>query len=388
MIFPWRNNEVDADPVVRSYISRHIHSPKTFVSRIDENDEMFLFDLQAHKGDRRQTAIGYYTIGSRIVGAIRQIADWHFGGLQNVDSFLDFACGYGRSTRFLIREMPPSRIWACDIYADAIKSQTRYHGVNGIVSVADPADFPKDVKFDFIFSSSFFSHMPETTFARWIETLYNLLTPRGILVFSTHDISLIPPSVVPRPKGIWFVPISESRTLDKNQYGVTHVDEQFVTEVVDRVTRGEGHLHRIERGLVCFQDLYILAKGLNREFSDLGFVHDPSGCLDSRQISPGGEAVLSGWAADINTGGSIKEIQVLSNGDIIKTVTPSHDRPDVAAHLQRASALHSGWTCHLGLDQVRRDQIIEVKVINNKKTSLIISYDNLETAFSLRAKAG
>ena len=56
--------------MVRSFIRRNIHSPHTFVSRIDEDDEMFLFDLRAHKGDRRRTAIGYYTIGSRILGAI------------------------------------------------------------------------------------------------------------------------------------------------------------------------------------------------------------------------------------------------------------------------------------------------------------------------------
>jgi SAM-dependent methyltransferase len=388
MIFPWRSNKVDADPVVRSYISRHIHSPQTFASRIDEDDEMFLFDLQVHNGDRRRVAIGYYRIGSRILGGIRQIADWHFGGLQNVGSFLDFACGYGRSTRFLIREMPPSRIWACDIYANAIKFQTRYHGVNGIVSVPDPASFPRNRQFDFIFASSFFSHMPETTFGRWIETLLDLLTPRGILVFSTHDTSLMPPSIPVPPSGIYFEASSESRTLDKNQYGNTYVNEEFVTTTVDRVSQGKTHLHRVKRGLVGFQDLYILGNDLSSDFSNLDFVHDPSGCLDKCQLSPAGEAVLTGWAADFNPGGSIREIQVLLNDTVMEAVTPSHDRPDIAQHFKCPAVLRSGWTCQLGRYKAGTGDIIEVKVISNKNKSLTILYDYLTSTLSQKAAAG
>src|ERR1017187_7725819 len=126
VIIPWKKRAHD-DPVVQSFIRQHVPSPNTFVSRIDEDDEMFLFDLHHNKGDRRRTAIGYYTVGSRIFGAIKQIADWHFQGLQNVGSFLDFASGYGRSTRFLSRELPPARIWACDIYPKAVAFQKRHY---------------------------------------------------------------------------------------------------------------------------------------------------------------------------------------------------------------------------------------------------------------------
>jgi SAM-dependent methyltransferase len=388
MILNWPNNKIDADPVVRSFVRRHVHSPETFVSRIDEDDEMFLFDLQAHKGDRRRTAIGYYTIGSRFCDAIRQIADWQFGGLQNVGSFLDFACGYGRFTRFLIREMPPKSIWACDIYSNAIKFQRRYFGVNGIVSVPDPANFPKGQKFDFIFASSFFSHMPETTFARWMETLLGLLTSRGILVFSVHDVSLLPPSVLVPPTGIVFVADSESRTLDKNQYGSTFVNEQFVAGVVHRVTGGKASLQCVRRGLVGYQDIYILTNSLNREASNFRFVHGPCGNVDSCHLSPAGEAFISGWAADINDGGTIKEIQILSNGEVIKTVSPDHDRADVAAFFQRPSLSHSGWSCHLSSDRIGADDIIEIRVINNQGRHLILSYNHLESMLSRSAVAG
>ena len=240
MKFNWRKSKSDEDPVVRSFIRQHIPSPQTFVSRIDEDDEMFLFDLQANKGDRRRTSIDYYTIGACIFDAIKQIAAWHFRGIHNVGSFLDFACGYGRSTRFLSRELTPSRIWACDIYPKAVAFQKWHYGVNGIVSVPDPTNFPMDRKFDYIFASSFFTHMPETTFARWMETLYGLLTEHGILVFSTRDASMIPPSLETPPTGILFLAHSESRTLDTNQYGSTFVDAEFVSRVANGVTAGKA----------------------------------------------------------------------------------------------------------------------------------------------------
>ncbi len=375
------------DRVVQRFLQSHSSSPKRFVSRIDNDDEMFLFDLRVNKGDRTRTAIDYYTIGSRIFNSIRQLANWQFGGLQNVGAFLDFACGYGRSTRFLIQELPPERVWACDIYAEAIKFQERYYGVNGMVSVPDPADFPKGQKFDFIFASSFFSHMPESSFGRWIETLRNLLTERGILVFSTHDVSLLPASVDVPPSGIFFTPNSESRTLDKNQYGTSYVSESFVTRVVDQVTRGEARVHRIQRGLVWFQDLYIVTRESNRDFTDLNFLHDCSGNFDACRPEPAGHGTLTGWAADLNLGGSIKEIQFISSERVIQTVTPSFDRPDVAAFYLSPSILRSGWNCQLREDCVRPTDIIEIKVVNQKGHSRTIVYDTLKALLNRRPTA-
>ena len=375
MKFTWFKSKSDEDPVVRSFVHHHVHSPETFAARIDKDDEMYLFDLQVNKGDRRRTSIGYYTTGSRIFGAIKQIAEWHFDGLRNVGSFLDFASGYGRSTRFLSRELPPGRIWACDIYPRAVEFQKRHYGVNGVLSVPDPADFPDDPKFDFIFASSFFSHMPETTFGTWIETLLARLNPDGILVFSTHDVSLIPPTVPIPANGILFLASSESRTLDTNQYGSTYVSEEFVARVVDWVSRGKVRLHRIRRGLCYFQDLYILAGRQNRDFLDLNFLHDPVGHLDTWQNIPSGEAYLAGWAADFNAGGSIKEIQIRSGGKVIETVTPDQDRPDVAKHFQCPSATRSGWTCRLKSHPIRPNDIVEITTINHAQRKGIIAYD-------------
>lgn len=367
--------KIHEDPVVRSFVRRLVASPRTFESRIDKNDEMWLFDLRANKGDRRRTAIGYFTIGSRILSSIRQIGAWHFGKLGNVGSFLDFACGYGRSTRFLCLELPPDRIWACDIYAEAVAFQQHSYGVNGIVSVPDPASFPSDRKFDYIFASSFFTHMPEKTFGTWLRTLFELLTPGGVLAFSTHDFALIPPGVARPATGILFATSSESRTLPGSQYGSTYVNEQFVRRVVDEVIPGRGRLHRVERGLCTFQDIYILAPRLNREFSELAFHHDPTGYLDAWVEGPNGQIRLAGWAADLNPGGSITEISFLSGDRLLATAVPDHDRVDVAEHLQCPAATRSGWQCRLDARAIASDECFEVSATNHVGDRTVIAFD-------------
>lgn len=375
LLVPSTPLRIHEDPVVQSFIRRHMASPQTFVSRIDEEDEMFLFALKAHNGDRRRTAIGYYTLGASIFGAIRQIAMWHFGGLENVASFLDFACGYGRSTRFLSQALSPSRIWACDIYSDAVDFQKRNYGVNGIASVPDPERFPKDKKFDYIFASSFFTHIPQETFGTWIRTLYELLNPRGILAFSTHDFSLIPPSIMPPVTGILFSMSSESRTLPKSQYGTTYVNERFVTEVVEDVTAGKGKLYRVERGLCYFQDIYILANSLNREFSEFTFFHDPIGYVDLWKETSKGVIDLAGWAADFNPGGSIKEVTFSSGDRIIDTIVVDHDRDDVAEYFKCPSAVRSGWRYRISRDNIHSDEVFEVSATNHVGKNTVIVYN-------------
>jgi hypothetical protein len=228
--------------------------------------------------------------------------------------------------------------------------------------------------------------MPESTFSHWMERLYGLLTDCGILVFSTHDASLLPPTVEFPASGIMFMEASESRTLDLSQYGSNYVNRQFVTRAVDSVTGGKAHLHRIERGIDRFQDIYIVARKLNRDFSDLKFVHDPGGFFDGGELSADGTACLNGWAADFNPGGTIKEIQFLTKGKVIATVVPSYDRPDVAKAFGRPALLHSGWTCNLRRDLVRLKDIIEIKVVNGTGQSSIIAYDLLH-AMVRRARA-
>ncbi|MEG4987982.1 methyltransferase [Microcoleus sp. BR0-C5] len=359
------NLDLVENPVIKAFIQDQTKFPENFKLNICEDDEMYLFSLNNVKDDRDRALVRYYSIGRRILDTVKQVVEWHFGSFENVPSFLDFACGYGRFTRFLIQEIPPERIWVSDIYANAVKFQTEYLGVNGIVSTGKPENYLIDRKFDCILANSFFSHMPERTFTSWLQNLYDLLTPNGILMFSVHDECLRSPHIEMPANGILFSAQSESQSLDKEEYGTTYVTEKFVRECVDRVSGGKAFVHRIKKGICRFQDLYVVTNELVRDFSELKFHHHPEGYIDVAAFTNKENLYLEGWVADVNLDGRIEELQVLVNGEVVQRCEPFYNRPDVAGYFENNGALQSGWSCYLPKNTVALQDVLIVKAINN-----------------------
>jgi len=362
------NLDLAENPVIKAFIRDQAKFPEDFKLNICEDDEMYLFSMKkiAEDGDDGTRAlVRYYAIGRSVLDTVKQVVEWHFGSFENVPSFLDFACGYGRFTRFLIQEMPPEKIWVSDIYANAVKFQTEYLGVNGIVSTGKPENYLIERKFDCILANSFFSHMPERTFTNWLQNLYDLLTPNGILMFSVHDQCLLQPHVEMPAKGILFSPESESQSLDKEEYGTTYVTEKFVRELVEKVSGGKAFVHRIQKGICKFQDLYVVTNQLVRDFSELKFNHQPGGYIDVAALTKKDTLYLEGWAADVNLDGRIEEVQVLVNGEVVQRCEPFYDRPDVAAYFGKEAILQSGWNCYLQKNTVTPEDVLIVKAINN-----------------------
>jgi SAM-dependent methyltransferase len=359
------NLDLVENPVIKAFIQDQAKFPENFKLNICEDDEMYLFSLNNVKDDRDRALVRYYSIGRSVLDTVKQVVEWHFGCFENVPSFLDFACGYGRFTRFLIQEIPPEKIWVSDIYANAVKFQTEYLGVNGIVSTGKPENYLIDRKFDCILANSFFSHMPEKTFTNWLQNLYDLLTPNGILMFSVHDRCLLPPHIEMPANGILFSPQSESQSLDKEEYGTTYVTEKFVRSLVEKVSGGKAFVHRLKKGICRFQDLYVVTNHLVRDFSELKFNHQPGGYIDVAAFTSKGSLYLEGWAADVNLDGRIEEVQVLVNGEVVERCEPFYDRPDVAEYFKKDGILQSGWKCYLPKNTVAPQDVLIVKAINN-----------------------
>ncbi|MEG4318966.1 MULTISPECIES: methyltransferase [unclassified Microcoleus] len=376
------NLDLVQNPVIEAFIREQAKFPEDFKLNICEDDEMYLFALSNVKDDRDRALVRYYSLGRRILDTVKQVVDWHFGSFENVPSFLDFACGYGRFTRFLIQEMPPEKVWVSDIYANAVKFQTEYLGVSGIVSTGKPENYLIDRKFDCILANSFFSHMPERTFTSWLQNLYDLLTPNGILMFSVHDECLRAPNVEMPAHGILFSALSESQSLDKEEYGTTYVTEKFVREVVDKVSAGKAFVHRIEKGICRFQDLYVVTNELVRDFSELKLYHHPEGYVDVAAFTNQENLYLEGWAADLNLGGRIEEVQVLVNNQIVQRCEPFYNRPDVAGHFKTDVALQSGWNCYLPKNTVAPQDVLTVKAINNYGLTWILETCTVQSLVS------
>ena len=214
--------------------------------------------------------------------------------------------------------------------------------------------------------------------------MYDLLTPNGILMFSVHDQCLLQPHIEMPANGMLFSPESESQSLDKEEYGTTYVTEKFVRKLVEEVSGGKAFVHRLRKGICRFQDLYVVTNQLVRDFSELKFNHQPGGYIDVAALTSKGNLYLEGWAADVNLGGRIDEVQVVVNGEIVQRCEPFYDRPDVAAHFQKDAILQSGWNCYLPKNAVTPQDVLIVKVINNYGGEWILETCTVKSLLSQR----
>ncbi|MGD1699651.1 methyltransferase [Dapis sp. BLCC M229] len=252
------NNKLTID----TFIQDQTIKPEKINVKIHPQDEMYLYALKNTDGRKDEALLRYFSNGKRILDAVKQIVEWYFDGFENISSFLDFASGYGRFSRFLLQEIPIDKIWVSDIYPGAVEFQKQEFSVAGIVSTNAPEDYQINQKFDCIFACSFFSHTPQKTFTGWLEKLYSCLTENGILIFSTHDLSLMTIETDVEAEEIYFTPESESLFLKTEDYGVTYVGEKWVGKVIQKVTQGKGKWHRIKRGICGYHDLYIVWNNL------------------------------------------------------------------------------------------------------------------------------
>src|SRR5690349_19556785 len=287
----------EASPLVLSALSglRSAGAPDL---AIDARDEMLGFLVDAFEGNRERALFQYFRSGRSIADGMLQILRWRFGDPGRVEKLLDFASGYGRVTRFLVGEIPPGRTWVSDVYEGGVRFQEERFGVHGIVSTIRPEDFVCAERFDAILVTSLFTHLPEERFVAWLRVLWSLLNPGGVLVFSAHSPDLLPPGTTMPESGILFEELSESGSLATSDYGSTWVTPEFVRRALDRAAGpSTASLHRVDRGLNNFQDLYVAVPGAEVGFSSLAFRGDPLLYVENCRLQENGRRLyLDGWA--------------------------------------------------------------------------------------------
>jgi SAM-dependent methyltransferase len=338
----------DDVPVVQSLIEDLGVAPGTLGLAIDDRDEMLGFLVDAYDGDREQALFRYFRSGASIADSMLQVLRWHFGATDRIGKLLDFASGYGRVTRFLVREIPAERIWAADIYEGGVRFQEETFGVHGIVSTTRPEDFSCAERFDAILVTSLFTHLPEERFIAWLRVLVGLLAPGGILAFSTHSPAVLPAGTAMPESGIFFQPTSESTSLDKHDYGSTWVTPEFVRAALDRAGSPRASLHCLGRALCNFQDLCLVVAAPQVDFRPLSFQWEPYLFLDRAQLWEMGRRLdLRGWVAALS--GPVRAIEVRLDHELLTTISKFDPRPDVAAFLGDERFLNTGWSCSCSL---------------------------------------
>lgn len=222
-------------------------------SAIHPDDHIFSF-LVAHPDLPGQKAATYYfQDGAKSKLKIESLAREL---LKDYHTLLEFASGYGCVTRHLINSSSHD-LWTCDIHPAAVDFLQRDLGTRAFLSSPFPEILKVPQQFDAVFALSFFSHMPMTTWARWLVRLVQATRPGGFVIFTTHGLkSPFPDAVIP-PTGFWFAPASEQADLPTAQYGTTITTPAFVHAVVNSVD-GIKLIKFEEAAWWGHQDLYVL----------------------------------------------------------------------------------------------------------------------------------
>ena len=100
---------------------------------------------------------------------------------------LDMPCGHGRVLRYLRARYPSAEITACDLLRDGVDFCAENFAAIPVYSQASPSLLALERgAFDLVWVGSLLTHFD---CRRWVEFLTffrSLLTPGGVLVFSTH----------------------------------------------------------------------------------------------------------------------------------------------------------------------------------------------------------
>jgi SAM-dependent methyltransferase len=122
--------------------------------------------------------------------------------LSDFSTILDFGCGCGRLTRYLVPSAG-QKLVGIDIDPESI-AWCNEHLVRERVAFAVNRDTPplsfEDASIDLVIGISVFSHLPEDLQFAWLAELARIIRPGGILIASVHGGTLLPQETPPETR--------------------------------------------------------------------------------------------------------------------------------------------------------------------------------------------
>lgn len=105
---------------------------------------------------------------------------------QDVIRMLDFGCGCGRTTRFL-QGVGRFQVHGTDVNGSLVKwCHDKLDRVTTTRNEPAPPLNAATAQYDFIFSLSIFTHLPEASMLAWLDELGRVTVDNGIVLLTTH----------------------------------------------------------------------------------------------------------------------------------------------------------------------------------------------------------
>ncbi len=203
----------------------------------------------------------YFADGWRTLSELMLLLESVQRPLLGAGSFLEFASGHGRFTRHLVKALGAERVTVSDVVPDAVAFARDTLGVPGFLSAARPEDVAWPRRYGVVFVLSLFSHLPRSSWGRWLARLVDAVEPGGLLVFTTHGTEAARRArVTLDAEGYFFAPSSESTAIDAQEYGTAFTDEAFVRQQVGALMGEAALAHFAPVWFWNHQDAWVLRR--------------------------------------------------------------------------------------------------------------------------------
>jgi hypothetical protein len=337
-----------AEPIFHQFTSdlivRSGFLPNTVRLDIGAADEMYAASVKSYPGNVGLALFKYIESGLRMFDVYRQ-AVARLGGFHRLGPVLDFGSGWGRLTRFLAHYHHLDRIWASDLYHDAVAWQAETFGVNGLVSVSDPDRFAFSQQHSIVFAGSVFTHLPPDLFQRWMRKLYRLVAPDGVMMFSVSDETWLRPGDALSADGITFFRRSESASLDLGIYGDTFVNQDYLASTIASCDPSRKLSWRsFPKALYENQRLCIVA-GRDINIDDFELKIAPIG--GSTYFRSDGRVGIGGWGIDLNPRQKIVAARVFVGDLAVAEMVPVLEYDEASKYFPAAPNPAVQWSFDL-----------------------------------------
>lgn len=210
--------------------------------RIDPRDDIFHFFSRhplAGNPIREYLSDGWRTLSELML--LIEEAGCTLTGMQHV---LEFASGYGRFTRHLVKAIP-GKVDCSDVLPGTAEFLQEQFAVNAYYSSHNPGEINYPRQYDLVFVLSLFTHLPVNMWATWLQNLARGVKPGGLLVFSVHNEEAARQLGVNfGADGSYFVASSESPSLDGAVYGTTFTTRAFVEQAIVKALGSSALVYR------------------------------------------------------------------------------------------------------------------------------------------------
>lgn len=107
--------------------------------------------------------------------------------MEPYHQLLDFGAGWGRISRFFLKELPLENIHGLDVMEEFVQiCRQTFRSENFNVTAPFPPTSIPDEKFNFIVGYSVFSHLSEEACSRWMSEFHRILAPGGMIALTTR----------------------------------------------------------------------------------------------------------------------------------------------------------------------------------------------------------